>query len=128
MSRLFCVSMALAWAASPALAQAPGSPPASAPRREVFADCAAAYRANWQNRLSDPGRAPSMSAMISDPSEQYKRAAIGHYEIDRKASKDGADRNVSAHVKSNVERFVSMDKAGTLEAYIEMCPQPEKLN
>jgi len=128
MIRLFFASLALAWAPSPAPAQAQGAPPASPPRWEVFADCAAAYRANWQDRLADPSRTPAMAAMIHDESEQYTLAAIGLYEKDRKVAKDEASRDVTAHVQSSVERFIAMDKAGTLEAYIDMCPQHDEPN
>lgn len=107
-------------------AQVEDSP--GAPRWQVFASCAAAYLANWQNRLSDPTRARSMSAMIQDESEHYKLTAIAYYEKDQKASKDEANRNVDVHVKANVERFIAMDKAGTLEGYIDRCPQIEEPN
>jgi hypothetical protein len=43
-------------------------------------------------------------------------------------SRNEADRNVGGHVKANVERFIAMDKAGTLEAYIDKCPQAEEPN
>jgi hypothetical protein len=94
----------------------------------VYASCAAAYQANWQNRLSDPNRKPDMSAMIQEESEQYKLVAIGYYEKEKSASKDEAHRSVESYVKTNVERFIAMDKAGTLEGYIDKCPQPEEPN
>jgi hypothetical protein len=113
---------------APAFAQVANPPSSTAPRWEVFASCTAAYLANWQNRLADPNRAPAMSTMIQDESEQYKLAAIGYYEKDWKASKDEAGRNVDGHVKANVARFIATDKAGTLEAYIDKCPQREEPN
>jgi hypothetical protein len=132
MSRLLFGIAALACGISFALAQDPGARgPGAAqapPRWEVFADCASAYRANWQDRLSDPNRTPAMAGQIADESEQYKIAAIGSYEKERKASADEASRNVSAHVQSNLERFIAMDKAGALEAYIDMCPQRDEPN
>jgi hypothetical protein len=109
-------------------AQVANAPLSDAPRWQVFAGCAAAYLANWQDRLSDPTRAPSMSAMIQDESEHYKLTAIAYYEKDQKASKDEANRSVDVHVKANVERFIAMDKAGTLEGYIDRCPQIEEPN
>jgi hypothetical protein len=112
----------------PVFAQAANEPSSFAQRWEMLAGCAAAYLANWQNRLSDPNRGPDMSNMIKDEFEQYKLAAIGSYERDRKVSKDEADRNVNGHVTANVELFIAMDKAGTLEAYIDKCPQPEEPN
>jgi hypothetical protein len=114
--------------AQPASAQVANAPAATAPRWEVFASCAAAYLANWQNRLSDPNRALAMASMIRDESQQYKLAAIAYYEKDMKASKNEADRNIDGHVKANVERFIAMDKAATLEAYIDQCPQLEEPN
>jgi hypothetical protein len=122
-----CVSLGLlALSAGPAWCAQANSPPAAAPNWEVLASCAAAYLANWRNRSS--GRAADMSTMIRDTAELYKAAAIGHYESDRKAPKNEATLSVDGHVKANVERFITMDKAGTLEAYIEACPQPEEPN
>ena len=111
-----------------ALAQVANAPSSPAPRWEILASCAAAYLANVQNRQSDPDRTPAMGAMIQDIFEQYKLAAIAYYEMDQKVSKNEADRNVGGHVKANVERFIAMDKAGTLEAYIAKCPQAEEPN
>jgi hypothetical protein len=100
----------------------------SEPRWQVYAGCAAAYQANWQNRLSDPSRKPEMSTMIRDESEQYKLAAVGYYEKDNKASKDEANRGVEVYVGTSIERFIAMDKAGTLETFIDKCPQREQEN
>jgi hypothetical protein len=41
----------------------------------------------------------------------------------RRRRKDGADRGVATYVETNIERFIAMDKAGKLDAYIENCPQ-----
>jgi hypothetical protein len=101
---------------------------AQQPRWEVFATCAAAYRANWQNRLTDPTRAPSMSSMIKDEAEHYGVTAAGYYEKDRGASRAEAAEKVAAFVEANVSRLIAMDKAGTLEAFIDMCPQIEEQN
>lgn len=98
------------------------------PRWQVFADCSAAYRANWQDRLNDPSRRPEMATMIHDESEQYKLAAAGYYQAEKKSSKDEAGRTVEDYVKVNLARFIAMDKAGTLEAYIDHCPQREEQN
>jgi hypothetical protein len=122
-----CVSLGLlALSAGPAWCAEVNSRPTPAPKWEVLASCAAAYLANWRNRSS--GRAPDMSTMIRDTAELYKAAAIGHYESDRKVPKNEAARSVDGLVKANVERFITMDKAGTLDAYIEACPQPEEPN
>ena len=101
---------------------------ASAPQWEVHADCAAAYQANWQNRLSDPNRKPDMSSMIQEVSEQYKVSAIGLYLKEKRAAKDEASRSIESYIKTNIERFIAMDKVGTLEAYIDKCPQAEEAN
>jgi hypothetical protein len=125
-----CLSLLVISAASGAAGSAPAADatPASAPRWEAFASCAAAYRANWQNRLSDPNRPPSMAAMINDEFEEYRQVAIAHYEKDQRASKDEASVKVDAHVNGKLDQFIAMDKAGKLEAFIESCPQPEDPN
>jgi hypothetical protein len=102
--------------------------PASAPRWEAFASCAAAYRANWQNRLTDPSRPPSMAAMIHDEFEEYRQVAIASYEKDQRTSKDEASMKIDAHVNSKIDQFIAMDKAGKLDAFIENCPQPDDPN
>src|SRR5271170_7067073 len=105
MSRAFCCCALIAmstWFAFAADAE---------PRWQVFAECAAAYQANWQNRLSDRSRRPEMSAMIQDTSSLYKVTAAGRYEKEKKASKDEANRGVATHVETNIERFIAMDKA-----------------
>jgi hypothetical protein len=99
---------------------------ATTPQWEVFANCAAAYQANVQNRLTDPNRTPAMRDSIQEESDNYKLSATQYYAKDKNAAKDEADRNVSAHVNANVARFIAMDKAGTLEAFIDNCPQLEQ--
>jgi hypothetical protein len=112
--------------AAPAVAGAGGAVAAdAAPRWEAFASCAAAYRANWQNRLSDPSRPPSMAAMINDEYEEYRQVAIARYVKDQRAAKDEATVKVDAHVNGRISEFVVMDKAGKLDAFIEGCPQPD---
>ena len=90
-----------------------------------MADCAAAYQANWQNRLSGFDRSRDMSNMIQMQSEDYKAAAVRYSQKEEKASEEDAKRRVDAHIASNVARFIAMDKAGTLEALIENCPEIE---
>ena len=114
--------------ARPAFSQAADTSSSTAPRREAPAICAAACLANWQDRLSDPSRAPTMSTLIKEEFEQYRLAAIGYYEKNRKASKDEADRNIDGHVKPILAQFIAMDKTGTPEACIDKCPQPEERN
>jgi hypothetical protein len=113
--------------AMPAVAGAGGKAAAAdaVPRWEAFASCAAAYRANWQNRLSDPGRPPSMAAMINDEYEDYRQVAIARYVKDQRAAKDEASAKVDAHVNGKIGEFIVMDKAGKLDAFIESCPQPD---
>ena len=128
MNRLgVCLSVLVMSAAASAAgrAAAADTAPASAPRWEAFASCAAAYRANWQNRLSDPNRPPSMAAMIHDEYEEYRQVAVARYEKDQRASKDEASAKIDAHVSGKVDQFIAMDKAGKLDAFIESCPQPE---
>jgi hypothetical protein len=96
------------------------------PQWEVLANCAAAYQANEQNRLTDPNRTPAMRDSIREESNNYKLSATEYYEKDKNAAKDEADRNVSAHINANVGRFIAMDKAGMLESFIDSCPQLEE--
>jgi hypothetical protein len=120
MSRMVCCCALLT--ISTALACAADAPP----RWQVFAGCAAAYKANWLNRLSDRSRAPAMSTMIDETSTQYRLTAIGHYQKEKTATKDEANRSVEAYVETNIARYVAMDKAGALEAFIDACPQTEE--
>jgi hypothetical protein len=113
------------FAMSGAAGTAAAADTATAPRWEVFASCAAAYRANWQNRLSDPNRPPSMAAMIHDEYKEYRQVAVAHYVKDQRASRDEAGVKVDAHVSGKIDQFVAMDKAGKLDAFIESCPQPD---
>jgi hypothetical protein len=101
------------------------SPPATSQQWQVYAGCAAAYQANWQHRLTDPNRTHDMSTMIHEQSEDYKKVAIGFYESEKKTSPDDANKNVATYVDANVEGFLAMDAAGTLEAYLDQCPQLE---
>jgi hypothetical protein len=122
MSRVVCCCALIALSTSSAFCAE------QEPQWRIYASCAAAYQANWQNRLSDPSRKPEMSTMIQDEAEQYKLAAIGYYEKEKGAPKDEAHQSVDGYVKTIVERFIAMDKVGTLEAYIDKCPQPEDPN
>jgi hypothetical protein len=123
-----CLCLLVMAAVAGAAGRAAAADTASAPRWEAFASCAAAYRANWQNRLSDPGRPPSMAAMINDEYEEYRQVAITHYVKDQRASKDEASVKVDAHVNGRIDAFIAMDKAGKLDAFIEGCPQPDDPN
>ena len=116
---LLCLTIASASAADTSL------PPVNSQQWKVYADCAAAYQANWQDRLTDPSRSHDMSAMIHDQSEDYKKAAVKFYQGEMKTSPDDADGNVAKYVETKVGGFLVMDAAGTLEAYLDQCPQPE---
>jgi hypothetical protein len=110
-------------AAAPSHAETKATDPSSP--RPTMADCAAAYQANWQNRLSGFSRTRDMSNMIQMQSEDYKAAAVRLFQKEEKASVEDAKRKVDAHIASNVTRFIAMDKAGTLEALIDNCPEIE---
>ena len=118
-----CVVWLVISAAATALAEPKATDP-SLPR-PTMADCAAAYQANWENRLSGFNRSRDMSNMIQMQSEDYKAAAVRYSQKEEKVSLEDAKRRVDAHIASNVARFVAMDKAGTLEALIENCPEIE---
>ena len=91
----------------------------------TMADCAAAYQANRQNRLSGFNRSPDMSNMIQMQSDDYKAAAVRHHQKEENLSADDAKGRVEAHIAANVARFIAMDRAGTLEALIDNCPEIE---
>jgi hypothetical protein len=118
-------SLALLMLSSAATAQAQTKATDPSLPRPTIADCAAAYQANWQNRLSGFNRSRDMSNMIQMQSEDYKAAAVRHYQKEEKLSVEDAKRRVEAHIASNVARFIGMDKAGTLEALIDNCPEIE---
>ena len=123
MYRVFSCFVWLVLSAATALAE-PKAPDSSLPR-PTMADCAAAYQANWENRLSGFNRSRDMSNIIQMQSEDYKAAAVRYSQKEEKASLEDAKRRVDAHIASNVARFIAMDKAGTLEALIENCPEIE---
>src|ERR1019366_8910139 len=89
------------------------SPSVAAPQWEIYAKCAAGYQANWQDRLADPNRTHDMSNMIHEQSDDYKKAAIGFYQSEKKTSPDEANQNVARHVEANIGAFLAMDTAGT---------------
>ena len=92
----------------------------SEPRWQIYAGCATAYLANWQMRQSD--RSHDMSSMIKEQYEDYKNKAVSFYQEDLKGAPGEAARMVEAFVSSNTARFVAMEKAGTLDAFIDACP------
>jgi hypothetical protein len=86
----------------------------------IYASCAAAYQADWQLRQAH--RSHDMSNMIQEQVEDYKAKAAGFYETELKVQLDDARRIVESFVSSNVDQFAAMERAGTLEAYIDRCP------
>lgn len=113
----------LALSAVTASGAEPNSPPAAAQQWQTYANCAAGYRANWQDRLTDPNRTHDMSNMIHEQSDDYEKAAVGFYRSEASTSPDDASRNVASYVGSKVGDYLAMDAAGTLEAYLDSCPQ-----
>jgi hypothetical protein len=92
---------------------------------QTIADCAAGYRANWQNRLTGFSRSRDMSNMIEMQANDFLEAAIRHYTEQVKSPPDTARQTVTSYVTANVERYVAMDQAETLEAFLDQCPQIE---
>ena len=91
----------------------------------TYADCAAGYLANWQDRLSSPERGRDMSNMIRAQSDEYKTTAARAHRAQTKSGEEEAARAVDAYVQDNLPRFIAMDKAGQLEAFIDECPQAD---
>jgi hypothetical protein len=87
---------------------------------EVIVACATGYQANYQNRMSN--RAPSMSDSIALQSHDYKTTAVALHQRQEKSAPEDATRQVEAYIAANVERFIAMDRAGTLEAFLDDCP------
>src|SRR5262245_8235068 len=88
----------------------------SPPQWQIYAGCAGAYQADWQ--LRQAVRARDMSDAIKEQADEYKTKAAGFYEKALKAQPSEARRAVETYVSSNLDRFTAMEKAGTLEAYI----------
>lgn len=96
------------------------TPSESVSQWRIYASCAAAYHASWQLRQSS--RSQDMSSMIQEQAEDYKAKAAKFYESELKAQPSEARRIIETYVSSNLDRFAAMEKAGTLEAYIDRCP------
>jgi hypothetical protein len=105
-----------------AVSAAIGAQPAT-PSWQVFADCSAAYQANWLDRLNDPNRTHEMANMIQGESHDYEKAASRAYVSEKKAAPHAALKEVRTYVKERVNHFVAMDKSNKLEGYIDNCPQ-----
>jgi hypothetical protein len=91
----------------------------------ALANCAAAYQANWKNRLSGYNRSLEMSNMIQVQSDDYKATAIRYYQKEMRTSPEAATEQVESYVATNVDRYIAMDKTSTLDYFIEKCPQIE---
>jgi hypothetical protein len=63
-----------------------------------------------------------MSDMIREQSEDFKMKAINLYASELKISASDANQRVDAYLTANVNRFIAMEEAGVLEAYIDQCP------
>jgi len=96
---------------------------APASQWQLTAACAAGYRANFENRMSI--RAPSMSESIDLQAEDYKGAATRLYQKEMNVPAEEANERVGDYVAANVARYIAMDKAGTLEAFLDSCPDTE---
>jgi hypothetical protein len=124
MHRTF-LSVALLVLSAAATSFAETKPPEPALSWQTIADCAAAYQANWRNRLTGFNRSPDMSNMIHVQSQDYQATAIRYYQQETKVAPGDAKEKIGSYVTANVDRYIAMDKAGTLEAFLDTCPQIE---
>ncbi len=104
---------------------APAARAAGAPGWQSFADCAAGYRANWKDRLSDPSRPPEMRDTIKAQSDDYEAAAVRRYRAQTGASEAAAKQAVAGYVADRLADFVAMDKGDKLNDFLDRCPQPD---
>lgn len=93
---------------------------------QAYADCAAGYRANWQDRLSDPTRTPQMRDMIRSQADDYLAAAVRRYQGKTGVGQQQAERTVQSYVEKNLDRFIAMDKKDELNDFLDKCPQPDE--
>ncbi len=63
--------------------------------------------------------------MIESQANDYLVAAIRSYQEQTRAALETARQTVTSYVSANVERYVAMDKAETLEPFLDQCPQVE---
>jgi hypothetical protein len=76
-STVFCLALLVYFAMAPVHART--RPVDALLPWQAMADCAAAYQANWKDRLSGYNRSPDMSNMIQVQSDDYKATAIRLY-------------------------------------------------
>lgn len=93
---------------------------------QAYADCAAGYLANWQDRLTDPSRAKSMADMIRSQSKDYETAAARRYADQERVDGAHAAQAVRKYVEANLARFIALDKKGQLNRFLDGCPQPDE--
>ena len=103
-----------AWAAGPASGQE--RPHGWA----VYADCAAAYRANAA--LPDPDRPAAMAAQISDVAMDYAKAAAERWRIQTGGSAKAARQAVALRVERQAKVFAARPREA-VERLIDACPQ-----
>jgi hypothetical protein len=102
---------------------AQAEPAGPAPQWQVIVACAAGYHANYENRMSI--RAPSMSDSIADQAADYRAVAVSLHQKQEKSALEDATRQIDAYIAANVARFIAMDKVGTLEPFLDSCPDIE---
>src|SRR6266446_2912210 len=100
----FCLALLVYLAVAPAHAQT--KPVDASLPWQAMADCAAAYQANWMNRLSGFNRSPDMSNMIQVQSEDYKATAIRYYQKEMRASPEAGKERVESYVTASVDRYI----------------------
>jgi hypothetical protein len=87
---------------------------------EAFADCAAAYQVNAQ--LKNPDRPASMTASISEQSDDYRAAALAAYRAKTKQVGDPVERALSARIAQQAPTLARLSR-DKLEQRIDACPQ-----
>jgi hypothetical protein len=123
----FLVAMACGLASSsPMAGEAADETADQPPDWTALADCSAGYLANWQDRQSSPGRTKEMGDMIRAQSDQYKAAATKTYQAQSGLSEAESAQFIDTYIQDQLPRFVTMDKAGKLETFIDECPQADE--
>lgn len=114
----------LVWCAAVACVAPAGA--AAETHWQAFADCAAGYLANWQDRRSDPSRSKQMADTIRSQSKDYEATAVRRYADQNRTAEAQAEQAVRAYVKGNLARFIALDKKGQLNRFLDACPQPDE--
>lgn len=110
------------WILAAALTLGAGGPTADAaagaakPVRWIkFADCSAFYRV-------DARLAPASAARSSQAADAYGRAAVAHFEAQRKATPEAAQHAVDGRIKAGLERFAGQPPRAAVLKLIGKCP------